>query len=212
MIMTSRQQRFLGLSILFSLLWLLLILLTPPERTLGTLLRWVFAHGSLTQAAVYVCLIAAFLAAGYLLGREHLYAWMIAAGSIAFGLWALGFIISMVPAKMAWGVWVDVHEPRTQMTLRVLAVGAVFLVILWWMHHPKFTAIAIILFAFILLFLVRSTSLIRHPANPVGESPDPIIPIIYTGILLSAVLASLSLAGFLAEKFAPKISIFQKNT
>ncbi len=210
--MTARQQRFLGLTVLFGLIWLLLIFLTPPERTLGTIIRWVFAHGSLTQAAVYLCLIAAFLAVGYLLGHEHLYAWMIAAGSIAFGLWALGFIISMVPAKMAWGVWVDVHEPRTQMTLRVLAVGTVFLAILWWVHHPKFTAVAIILFAFLLLFLVRSTSLIRHPANPVGESPDPIIPIIYTGILLSAVLASLSLAGFLAEKFTQKTSLFRKNT
>ncbi len=196
----GKKLPYLLLTLLFAALWLLLLLLTPPERTLGTIIRWVFAHGSLTQAAVYVFLGAALLAAGYLLGHDNLLGWMMTLGGIAFGLWILGFLISMIPAKMAWGVLVDFGEPRTQMTLRVIAVGVVFLVLVWWIHQPKFTAIALIIFAFVLLFLVRSTSLIRHPANPVGESPDRILPLIYLGITLSAVLAALSLAGFLVDR------------
>ncbi len=188
------------LTFIFIALWLILLFLTPPERTLGTLIRWIFAHGSLTQAAVYVFLVAALLSVGYLLGNDNLYAWLTTVAVIAFVLWALGFIISMIPARIAWGVFVDLNEPRTQMTLRVLAVGAVFLVVAWWVHQPKFTAIAIILFAFVLLFLVRSTAIIRHPANPVGESPSPIIPLIYSGVLLSAVLGSISLAGWLVNR------------
>jgi len=184
----------------FFLLWLLLLFLTPPERTLGTLLRWIFAHGSLTQAAVYVFLVAALLAAGYLLGHEHLYAWMTTVAVVAFALWVLGFSISIVPARIAWGVFVDFNEPRTQMMLRVLAVGAVFLVVVWWVNHPKFTAIAIIVFAFVLLFLVRSTAIIRHPANPVGESSSAVIPLVYAGILISAVLGALSLAGWVVNR------------
>ena len=196
----DRKIPYLLLAILFAALWLLLLFLTPPERTLGAVLRWVFAHGSLTQAAVYVFLIAALTAAGYLLGNEKLLVWMTYLGVVAFSLWVLGFLISMIPAKIAWGVLVDFGEPRTQMTLRVIAVGAVFLVLTWWIDQPKFTAIALLIFAFILLFLVRSTSLIRHPANPIGESPDRILPLIYLGIVLSAVLSSLSFTGYLAER------------
>ncbi len=196
----KRPFPYLPLAVGFSLLWLILIFLTPPERTLGTIIRWVFAHGSLTQAAVYVFLGAALLAAGFLLGNTKLYSWMVTVGLIAFLLWALGFVLSMIPARLAWGVFVDFHEPRTQMTLRVLAVGVIFLIIIWWVNQPRFTAVAIIAFAFLLLFLVRSTSLIRHPANPVGESPSPLLPVVYSGILFSAVLASLFLAGWIVQR------------
>jgi hypothetical protein len=192
------------LTMVFGVAWLVLILLTPPERTLGTIIRWVFAHGSLTQASVYVFLIAALLAAGYLLGHGNLAVWMKMMGIVAFSLWVLGFVISMIPARMAWGVLVDFNEPRTQMTLRVIAVGVVFLVLVWWINQPRFTAIALIIFAFILLFLVRSTSLIRHPANPVGESPDRILPLLYLGITLSAVLAALSFTAWLVDRSSRK--------
>jgi hypothetical protein len=194
---SGKRIPYLPLAIFFGLLWLLLVMITPPERTLGTIIRWVFAHGSLTQASVYVFLVAALLAAGYLMGNKHLYDWVRITAGIAFGLWVLGFVVSMIPAKMAWGVWVDFHEPRTQMTLRVIAVGVVFGVLTWWINQPKFTAIALIIFSFILLFLVRSTSLIRHPMNPIGSSPDAVLPLIYSGIMFSAVLASLFLAGYL---------------
>ena len=197
---STRKIPYGLLTLIFAAAWLLLLFLTPPEKTLGTLIRWVFAHGSLTQAAVYVFLVAALVAAGYLLGNDRLYRWMTTIAVIAFSLWALGFVISIVPTRIAWGVFVDLNEPRTQMTLRVLAAGAVFLAVAWWVHQPKFTAMAIIIFAFILLFLVRSTGIIRHPANPVGESPSPILPLVYSGILLSAILGSVSLAGWLATR------------
>jgi len=202
----GKRIPYLPLTMFFGLLWLLLVMLTPSERTLGTVIRWVFAHGSLTQASVYVFLVAALLAAGYLMGNKQLYDWMKITAGIAFGLWVLGFVVSMIPAKMAWGGWVDFHEPRTQMTLRVMAVGVVFWVLTWWIDQPKFAAIALIIFSFILLFLVRSTSLIRHPMNPIGSSPDAILPLIYSGVMFSAVLASLSLAGYLVTRKRADIS------
>jgi hypothetical protein len=196
----GRKIPYLLLTLLFAALWLALLLLTPPERTLGVIIRWVFAHGSLTQASVYLFLMAALTAAGYLLGNKNLAAWVHVMAVVAFGLWVLGFVISMIPAKIAWGVLVDFNEPRTQMTLRVTAVGLIFLVLVWWINQTKFTAISLIAFAFILLFLVRSTSLIRHPANPIGASPDRLLPLIYAGVTLSAVLAALSFAAWLTHR------------
>ena len=208
----DKKTIYLSLTFLFAGLWLLLLLLTPPERTLGTIIRWVFAHGSLTQASVYVFLIAALLAAGYLLGNKKLEDWVNVIAVVAFSLWVLGFLISMIPAKIAWGVLVDFNEPRTQMTLRVIAVGLVFLVLVWWINQARFTAVALIAFAFVLLFLVRSTSLIRHPANPIGESPDRLLPIIYSGIVLSAVLAALSFTAWWVERKSHKSLPHQLHT
>ncbi len=198
--MLTDKKRLLILSFFFAAIWLLLALLTPKERTLGAIIRWVFLHGSLTQAAVYLFLISAFLAAGYLLGNKKQASWMMTLGGVAFGFWALGFIISMIPARLAWGVFVDFHEPRTQMTLRVIAVGVIFLILAWWVSQPRFTAIILIIFAFVLLFLVRSTSLIRHPANPIGTSSSMILPLLYTGVVISAVLSGLAFSRYLAQK------------
>jgi hypothetical protein len=189
-----RKPSYRTFTMLFLALWALAILLTPPERTLGAVIRWVFVHASLTQAAVYLFLMAALLAAGYLLGNAPAARWMGPVAGIAFAWWLLGFVISIIPARMAWGVWVDFNEPRTQMTLRVIATAVIFLILIWWIANPRFTAVALILFAFILLFLVRSTSLIRHPANPIGSSPDAILPLLYTSATLFAVLAGLSAA------------------
>jgi len=47
---------------------------------------------------------------------------------------------------------------------------------------------------------VRSTAIIRHPANPVGESSSAVIPLVYAGILISAVLGALSLAGWVVNR------------
>ena len=183
-------------------LWLICILLTPPERTLGTVIRWVFVHASLTQAAVYLFVLAAVLAVAYLLGREAAGPWMKPIAGAALAWWLLGFVISIIPARMAWGVWVDFHEPRTQMTLRVIATALIFLVLIWWIAHPRFTAMALIIFAILLLFLVRSTSLIRHPANPIGSSPDPLLPLLYSGATLFAVLAGVAAAAHWRQKSA----------
>ncbi|RUA16353.1 MAG: hypothetical protein DSY55_04315 [Clostridia bacterium] len=200
MLRQSKNRLYLPLTLFFSLLWLLFVLLTPPERTLGTLIRWVFAHGSLTQASVLVFLAAALFSAGYLLGNHSWRRWLLVTGWVAFGLWVLGFLVSMIPARLAWGVWIDFHEPRTQMMLRIMVVGLIFLIITQWVKHPQFTAIAQILFTFILLFLVRSTGMIRHPANPIGESPNAILPVLYSGAFFAATLATLCFSGWLVNR------------
>ena len=105
--------------------WGLALLAAPPERTLGSVVRWVFAHASLTQVALLFFVAAAVLAVLYLAGRTALFPWVESVGWVALGLWLAGFLLSMIPAQMEWGVLVDFAEPRTQLTLRVLAVGLV---------------------------------------------------------------------------------------
>ena len=175
---------------ILSVLWLLALLLVPPERTLGVIVRWVFAHASLTQVSLLFFLVAGLLAIAYLLGGDKFYVWMQTTGWVALGLWVVGFLLSTIPAKMSWGVWVDFNEPRTQMTLRVLAVGLVFIVLTKWVDHPRFTAIAQIVLSALILFLNRSIGVIRHPLNPIGQSDNPAMPLAYSLLFLLSLLIS----------------------
>ena len=170
--------------------WLLAILFVPPEQALGTLLRWVFAHASLTQVSLLLFLIAAILAVVFLIGRKEMQGWMQITGWVALVLWVLGFVLSTVPAKLSWGVWIDFSEPRTQMTLQVLAIGIIFLLLTRWVDHPRFTAVAQLALSALALFLNRNAGVVRHPLNPIGGSGSDSIPMLYSLIFLLALASS----------------------
>ena len=97
------------------------------------------------------------------------------AGWVALVLWVLGFVLSTIPAKLSWGVWIDFSEPRTQMTLQVLAACIIFLLLTRWVDHPTFTAVAQLVLSWARLSLNRSAGVVRHPLNPIGTSGSDII-------------------------------------
>ncbi|HEY52883.1 MAG TPA: hypothetical protein G4N94_05445 [Caldilineae bacterium] len=198
--MKRNHTTFLVLAVALAIVWFIALLFVPPEQTLGALLRWVFAHASLTQVSLLLFLAAAILAGLYLLGRKQLWGWMEITGWMALGLWLAGFLLSMIPAKLSWGVWVDFHEPRTQMTLRVLAVGIIFLALTRWVDHPRFTAGAQIIFSALVLFLNRNAGVIRHPLNPIGSSGSNAIPLLYSLIFVLALASSIFFIAYMVGR------------
>ncbi len=168
--------------------WGLALLAAPREKTLGSVVRWVFAHASITQVSLVLFLVAAILAVLYLLGRTALFPWMEAVGWVAITLWLAGFLLSMIPARLEWGVLVDFAEPRTQMTLRVLGVAIVFVLLTRWVGSRLFTAVAQILLSVVVVVTNRSTALVRHPLNPIGQAQDIAIPLSYGLVFLTALL------------------------
>lgn len=198
--MNRKLPNPLIIAVLLFFAWIIALLATPPERTLGGIVRWVYAHASLTQVALVLFLVAALLAVLYLLGGRRLYAWMQASGGLALALWLAGFLLSTIPARLSWGVWIDFAEPRTQMTLRVLAVGAGFLLLTRWIDQPRFTALAQLALSAVVLYLNRSTAVVRHPLNPIAQAGDPAIPLTYGLVFFIALLASAMLVLHLALK------------
>ena len=197
---TNIHRRF---PLIFALLvagWGLAILLVPPERSLGSILRWVFIHASLTQVALLLFVAAAVMALAYLLGVGRLRVWMEITGRVAVALWGLGFLLSMIPARLSWGVWIDLGEPRTQMMLRILAVSIVALLLAAWVASPRFTALTQIVLSLAVLYLNRSTGIIRHPNNPIGESPSSMIPLAYGLVFFFALAASVFLIYWLGSR------------
>lgn len=189
--MSIPRLPYLRLAALFTLFWMAAHFAVPPERTLGVVVRWVYAHASLTQVSLLLFLIAGLLALLYLLGGRGLWRWMQATGGMAVALWLLGFLLSTIPARLSWGVFIDFAEPRTQMTLRVLAVAALFLLLTRWIDHAPFTAAAQLILSAVVLFLNRSTAVVRHPLNPIGQAGDPALALSYGLIFLIALTASL---------------------
>jgi hypothetical protein len=198
--MKRHRTNFFVLASVLAIVWFVALLFVPPEQSLGTLLRWVFAHASLTQVSLLLFLAAAILAAIYLLGREKMFGWMEITGWVALGLWVAGFMLSTIPAKLSWGVWIDFNEPRTQMTLRVLAVGIIFLAITHWVDHPRFTAVAQIIFSALALYLNRSAGVIRHPLNPIGTAGSDVIPLLYSLIFVLALASSAFFIAYLVGR------------
>jgi len=173
---------------LLALAWLVALLTAPAERTLGGTVRWVYAHAAVTQVALLVFLATAVGAGLFLAGCRRLYRWTVIMGGTALGLWLLGFLLSLPPARLTWGVWVDWAEPRTQLTLRVLGVGLVLTALTSWAGSPRLTAIAHLLFALTVLILNRQTALVRHPLNPIGQATGTGIALGYGLIVLLTVL------------------------
>ena len=185
--------RVAGLLALFcTVAWALALLAAPPERTLGATIRWVYAHASLTQVALILFAVSLFLGLAMLIDRR-VYPWLRVGGWMALGLWLAGFLLSTIPARLSWGVWIAFGEPRTQMTLRVLAVGALFLALTLWVNQPRFTAIAQIALSAVVLYLNGTTSVVLHPLNPIATSQDAAIPFSYALIFLAALTAALRL-------------------
>ncbi len=198
---------------IIALLWVAAVLAAPLERTLGVTLRWVFAHASLTQVSLLLFLIAGVMSIAFLIGWRKLYDWMEITGWSALGFWLAGFVLSMFAARLAWGVWIDFGEPRTQMTLRVLAVGVLFIVLTVWVDHRWFTAIAQLILSALILYLNRSTSVIRHPFNPIGQSEDPSIPLSYSLIFLLALIwAGLFILYLVYRRAASQVQSIQSTT
>ncbi len=189
--MLTRRLPLLPLAAFFGLGWGLAHFAVPPERSLGAVVRWVYAHASLTQVSLLLFLIAGLLALLYLLGGRGLWRWMQVTGRVAVALWLLGFLLSTIPARLSWGVFIDFAEPRTQLTLRVLAVAAGFLLLTRWVDHAPFTAAAQLLLSVTVLFLNRSTAVVRHPLNPIVQAGDPALVLSYSLIFLMALAASL---------------------
>lgn len=186
----ARPTRLIALFAAGALAWLLVLITAPSERSLGALVRWVYAHASLTQAALLFFLFAAVLAVVFLTGKEAWRDWFRASGQVALGLWFFGFLLSVVPARLSWGVWVDWNEPRTQLTLLVLVAGLIILLLERWVDSRRFEALAQIVFSAVVLVLNRNTAVIRHPFDPIGSATSSTIPLTYGLVFLTALFTS----------------------
>jgi hypothetical protein len=188
--MTGRQA--LGLAGLLSLI-LVVTLLGPAEKTLGSAARIIYLHGALVWVAIMVFGMAALLgAAGLLARRTWLHQWSRAAGQVALLFWAGYLPLSMWAAKATWGR-VFLADPSFQRAFRILAVALIIQVVIWLVPHPAWAGSALNLLpaAFLVLQLYR-TQQFMHPDAPIREAESALIQVYF--YFLSALCALLAFA------------------
>lgn len=174
----------------------LVLALMPAEKTLGQVIKLVYLHGALSRAGMLGFWAAGIAGVGYLIRRNP--AWLRWSRSFLFsgwGFWVAHFVVSMPATRLTWGPWIAWGEPRVTMTLQVAAAGLIIIAVSWLLANDLFTAAANVLLAVAVFVLVALTGVLRHPLDPIGESPSPMLRLIYLALLVPLV-ASMGLVAW----------------
>lgn len=198
------RRLIVSLAILLGLLTLLLILL-PPEQTLGAVIKAVFLHGALVRTGLLLFAIGGLLGLAVLAWeRPDLMAWTLAIQETAVLLWIAYALSSMVATKLAWGQWIAWDEPRVRASINVLWFCIVAWLLVRWVDNRYFTGLANLAVAIMAWVLIRGASLVRHPFNPIGDSSSSAYGWFFIAMGITVFLIAAQVARWLA---GPKLRI-----
>jgi hypothetical protein len=177
---------------------LLLLWLIPEEQTLDWVIRLVFLHGALVQAALILFGVAGILAAIYLVARRAvIFGWLTALQQSSVIMWIIYVVSSMVVTYLSWGEWIAWSEPRVQASFHVLWFSVVSLILAWWVGSQTFTALVNLVVAGVAWYLVKGATIFRHPFNPVGESGSALYQWLLPALALVVLLFGIELTRLL---------------
>jgi hypothetical protein len=183
---------------------LILLWLSPAERTLGQTVKLVYLHGALVRTAMLVFAASLPVNLVALLGRQSSWlAWGKALIWTALAIWLVHTLFSMVTTYAAWGVFIAWFEPRTRFTFAVAVLGLLIVVIAYLVGDDRFSALAFVVLAGLTLALAPRLGAVQHPLNAIGSSSSGAIQAYYTTIWVVTLLMSILLAVWLHARFAP---------
>jgi hypothetical protein len=194
--LASLRQHPVAFAILGGILTaaVMLVLITPPEATLGDGIKIVFIHAALIQTGV-IGLVVAGLLGIVVLATAHaeIDRWMRTIAIVAVIFYAAGVITSMIAAKVNWG-GVFLQEPRMAASLNTLALALIILILTMWLAHlPDGLRVTGLLNTGLAVYLIWSilfTPLLLHPRNPIGTSTFPALRWSFYGLLALCILAA----------------------
>lgn len=188
-----------------------LVALSPAEATLGNVVKIVYAHGAAQRVALYAYLMAGALGIVSLSLRGALFAtkqsptanaeiashpsaslrtlamterWSRAMMESAIGFWLIQFVVSLPAQILAWGA-ITWSEPRVVSALWILVFTALVYIVALWIGDVRWTSIAAIANAAIVLILLRGAANILHPIDPILGSDSLAIKGFYLAIVLT---------------------------
>jgi hypothetical protein len=196
----ASRRLIASLAVLLGILTLLLILL-PPEQTLGVIIKVVFLHGALVQTGLLLFALGGLLGLALLAwDRPVLLAWALAVQETAVLLWIAYALSSMVTTKLAWGQWIAWDEPRVRASINVLWFCIAAWLLVRWVNNRTFTGLANLAVAIMAWVLIRGASLVRHPFNPIGDSTSSAYGWFFIAIGVTVLLIAVQVARWRAGK------------
>lgn len=179
----------------------LLLWLAPAEAQLGNLIKVIYLHGALARVGLYALMLAGLLGGAYLIRpTAGLLRWSNAVQMAGMAAFIVHFVLSLIPTRVTWGVWVAFDEPRTRMSLQIIGVGLLVIGVRHLLNDARLSALANLLLGGAVLLLNLRTGVLRHPLNPIGDSSSSAIQFFY----LAVVLACATLVALLAWALATR--------
>ncbi len=160
-----------------------LVVLSPAEATLGSVVKIVYLHGAAERISTYAYLLAATVGILQLVpGRAVLSRWTQALSETAIAFWLGQFVISLPAQILAWG-GLMVDEPRVVGAFWILVLTGLVYVVARWMADPAWFAYAAVANSVIVLVVLRGGINLLHPLNPIIASESVSIKWFYTAIV-----------------------------
>jgi hypothetical protein len=193
---SNPYRRFWWLITLCGAAAAIILLLMPAEKTIGQVIKIVYLHGALSRAGMIGLFAAGIAGVVFLLiGRPAASSWARGLLLSGWGFWTAHFIVSMPATRLTWGPWIAWGEPRVTMTLQLVAAGLVVIIVTYLVGNDRFSAAATLLLAVTMAVMAVGTGVIRHPLDPIGESPSTSLRLIYL-LLLIPVVGSMTLVAW----------------
>ena len=186
----------LGLALLLAVLLILL----PPERTLGSIIKAVYLHGALVQAGLVVFTAGGLLGLACLIWKkEALYRWCLAVQKTGVIVWVVYALSSMLATYLAWGVAIAWGEPRVQASAKILGAGIGFLILTLWVDNRWFAVLANVAMAVLAWVLTQGAMAVRHPLDPIGSSESVLFKVFFLAILAVVLAMAVQVARWLRQ-------------
>jgi len=183
----STNNKYILLAILLA--QMILLWVSPEERTLGVGIKPVYLHVSLTWVGMLLYVLAALFGIGVLItGKNNLASWMNTIFTLAVVFFGVGFLISMIASVVNWG-GVPFREPRVIATMNVFIVSGVIWFLSRWINIIRVNGFLILIPIAFMYWGVESSRMVLHPDNPVNSSPDGIRYTFYGMFFLAILLA-----------------------
>lgn len=170
---------------------LFLLYLAPEEATLGTGIRTVYIHVSLTWTGMAGLALAGLLGLAVLItAHEKLAQWMQTVSWVGFGFYVAGITMSAIASYINWGgvFW---KEPRMAAAFNSLAVATIILILNGWISSLRMRGFLQAVVPVIITWFTYTAPLVLHPDNPIRSSDSVGIQTAFIGLFfLSASIAA----------------------
>jgi hypothetical protein len=168
----------------------------PAERSMGNAIRFVYLHVSATWAGVtFLYGVGALGVVAVARPDASFTAWLRRGWTAGLVVFVLGFLLSLVSARVSWGgiFWA---EPRMRASLGVVALGSVALAVDAGLPEGRGRGLVWTVAAAASFVLLRGAALYIHPEHPIQATTPWSIKGTFFGmfVLLLAGTAMLTLA------------------
>lgn len=165
----------------------LLVWLGPDEKTLGSGIKAVYVHVSLTWAGLIGYVVAGLLGVATLRWQQ-VDSWRQTVGWVAFGFYLGGVAVSVLASKINWGA-VFWQEPRMVTSLNMLAAALLLLTANLFVPWRWLRGLLSALLPVIIFWSNLRAPLVLHPGNAVRSSTAAGIQLTFLGMLALALAA-----------------------